>query len=102
MVAHICRFLGDNWNYIGHDCSDLAIIMIVRAFSAIAILAASSLAQADQAVVSGTPRVIDGDTLEVNGERVRLQGIDIRPKGVRSAGMPRLPNTAADRQPRKL
>ena len=37
------------------------------------ILAGASDAQAD---VTGKPRVIDGDTIEIAGERIRLHGID--------------------------
>jgi endonuclease YncB( thermonuclease family) len=34
------------------------------------------LAIADPVVLTGSPRVIDGDTIELAGERIRLHGID--------------------------
>ena len=40
---------------------------------ALVILAGASAAHAD---VTGKPRVIDGDTIEIAGERIRLHGID--------------------------
>ncbi len=40
---------------------------------ALVILAGGSAAHAE---VTGKPRVVDGDTIEVAGERIRLHGID--------------------------
>ncbi len=41
--------------------------------SALALFLLSPLAWAD---ITGQPRVIDGDTLEIDGKRIRLHGID--------------------------
>ena len=43
-----------------------------------ALLALGSPAFAE---ITGTPRVIDGDTIEVAGQRIRLQGIDAPERG---------------------
>ena len=40
---------------------------------ALVILAVGQAAHAD---VTGKPRIIDGDTIEIAGQRIRLHGID--------------------------
>ncbi len=50
--------------------SDLAIIRLAGIFI-LCLLATPALAD-----VTGTARVIDGDTLEIQGQRIRLHGID--------------------------
>lgn len=46
---------------------------MIRAVLLIVLLGWGNLALAD---ITGTPRVIDGDTIEVAGQRIRLHGID--------------------------
>ena len=46
------------------------VLVIAMALTIIFPLSARS------AEISGKPRVIDGDTIEVSGERIRLHGID--------------------------
>ncbi len=48
----------------------------MRLVQAFAILAAIQIGPASSADLTGTARVLDGDTIEVNGQRVRLFGID--------------------------
>ena len=46
---------------------------MLRLVLAVVFLTLPSLVVAD---ITGIPRVIDGDTLEIAGERIRLHGID--------------------------
>jgi endonuclease YncB( thermonuclease family) len=54
-------------------------MMLRIAFAAAAVCA--SITGAAAAELVGTPRVVDGDTLEVDGTRVRLLGIDAPERG---------------------
>ena len=51
---------------------------MIRAILFIVLLAWGNPALAD---ISGKPRVIDGDTIEVAGQRIRLHGIDAPERG---------------------
>ena len=46
---------------------------MLRVVLAVVLLLAPSVVVAD---ITGKPRVIDGDTIEIAGERIRLHGID--------------------------
>lgn len=46
---------------------------MLRIVIALIFLSLPSVALAD---ITGTPRIIDGDTIEIAGERIRLHGID--------------------------
>ena len=53
----------------------VAVAVVVLTFSHVS-MAASAAAINSYASVSGIPRIMDGDTVEVSGKRVRLLGID--------------------------
>ncbi len=48
----------------------------MRALLAIALLIGLLWPTPARADITGKPRVIDGDTIEIAGERIRLHGID--------------------------
>ena len=47
--------------------------IILRITFALALVLTIKTSLAD---ISGLPRIIDGDTIEISGERIRLHGID--------------------------
>ena len=48
----------------------------MKFLAVLVLITLPSLAASDVESVSGSPRVIDGDTLEIDGTRIRLHGID--------------------------
>ena len=48
----------------------------MKLFAALLLLTSPALAASDVASISGTPRIVDGDTLVIDGTRIRLYGID--------------------------
>jgi endonuclease YncB( thermonuclease family) len=51
--------------------------VISRTAIALAIVAVAGIAEAAE-TMTGAPRIMDGDTVDVAGTRIRLQGIDTR------------------------
>jgi endonuclease YncB( thermonuclease family) len=51
----------------------LKLVIIIAIFP---IILYSSDGRADTQIISGKPRIVDGDTIEINKERIRLHGID--------------------------
>ena len=50
--------------------------IILTIIVVIAILLSGRLSLSEESQITGTPRVIDGDSLEINEQRIRLYGID--------------------------
>jgi len=48
----------------------------MKLFAALLLIALPALAASDVESISGTPRIVDGDTLVIAGTRIRLHGID--------------------------
>lgn len=48
----------------------------MKLFAALLLITLPSLAASDVESISGTPRIVDGDTLVIDGTRIRLHGID--------------------------
>lgn len=48
----------------------------MKLFTALILLTLPALAASDVESISGTPRIVDGDTLMIDGTRIRLHGID--------------------------
>ena len=56
---------------------DQVIVNIMKVILSITVaLALGCSIKSALADISGVPRIIDGDTMEISGERVRLHGID--------------------------
>jgi endonuclease YncB( thermonuclease family) len=48
----------------------------MKILAALLLLTSPALAASDVESISGTPRIVDGDTLVIDGTRIRLHGID--------------------------
>ena len=57
-----------------HERSCLLVLEMIRLITA--ILAATLISAAALADITGKPRIIDGDTIEIAGQRIRIHGID--------------------------